>query len=71
MLCPWLARMSQSEGVVESGDGEGVRRGLSLRAKRCLLLSLTEVRMSAKVTLRDLRRGHWSWEGGQLMWVVL
>lgn len=64
MLWPWLARMSQSEGVIEVGSGAGERRGLSFRAKRCLLLSLTAVRMSSKVTLRDLRRFHWSWGGG-------
>lgn len=71
MLWPWLARMSQSEGVVEVGEGAGEREVLSFRAKRCLLLSLTEVRMSSKVTLMDLRRFHWSWGGSADIGVIL
>lgn len=50
MLCPWLARTSQSAGSVEVS----LAGSLGFRAKRCLSLSFTAEEMSAKVGLRDL-----------------
>lgn len=56
ILWPWLARMTQSEGISEVGEGGLVRDGLGFMEKRCLALSVTARRMSAKVIWRDLRR---------------
>lgn len=61
--CPWLARIIQSEGVSEDGEGGFGSDGLGFMEKRCLALSVTALRISVKVGLRDLRRGHWSCEG--------
>lgn len=58
MLWPWLARTTQSDGSVESGEGGEEREGLGFIEKRCLALSVTALLMSINVTLRDLRRGH-------------
>jgi len=58
ILCPWLARITQSEGSVDVGSGAVVSFGLGFMENRCLALSLTAVRISSKVTLRDLRRFH-------------
>lgn len=54
MLCPWLARITQSEGSSEDESGGVGRFGLGFMVKRCFALSVTAVFMSANVTSRDL-----------------
>ena len=60
---PWLARMSQWDGVVEVSSREGLVAGLGLMAKRCLSELWTALRISSKVGARARRGPHWSWEG--------
>ncbi|KAI0603031.1 hypothetical protein F4775DRAFT_531883 [Biscogniauxia sp. FL1348] len=56
MLWPWLARMSQCFGSSSSGCCSPSTAGLSV--KRCLALSATVCRISARVGLRERKRGH-------------
>lgn len=62
MEWPWFARITQSEGEVESAGGGVFSFGSGFMEKRFLELLFTAVRMSGKVTLRDLRRGQDIWE---------
>lgn len=63
MLCPWLARMSQSEGVVEVGCGVGFMVGLGFIEKRCLGEFKTASLISVRVAWRERRRGYFSFAG--------
>jgi len=60
IVWPWLARMTQSAGVVDSRSGEA-RRGLGFMEKRCLAFSVTAVRMSSNVAWRLFSRCHFSY----------